>query len=332
MLRRLSVFTGGATLDSAEQVLRRGRHRRCSPAWSTSRWSWPPATPGPLPRCWRPSARTAPSGSPRPARTSGCGHAHARYFLDLAETAEPQLRRRDQLHLAGAARPPSTTTARRAAARDRHARRGDRAAPRRRRSAGTGSCATTRPRRAAGRSRSGRSPTAGPPPGTEDAYAICGFTAALVTEMSRDGGPKPETPAHGDPEHRPRIGPDTTHPALALCRSARRPASPADMEETERELDKIADHPDPWARAARHAFVGVPGVQPGGRSTGRRRPRTPRTPGSARSATAGGWAAAWSPAPRSRWRAAGTPRRSRRSRRPTGTPSKASAPTRPRYC
>ena len=34
----------------------------------------------------------------------------------------------------------------------------------------------------------------GPPPGTHDAYAICGFTAGLVTEMSRDGGPRAGEP------------------------------------------------------------------------------------------------------------------------------------------
>ncbi len=94
-----------------------------------------------------------------------------------------------------------------------------------------------------------------PPDGTEDAYAICGFTAALVTEMSRDGGPEPETLRDAIQSTTQLIHPGMSHPALALCAPlgaifAGRP------EETEHELDKIADHPDPWVRAARQAFLG----------------------------------------------------------------------------
>lgn len=80
LARRLAVFAGGATVESAEAVgaVRAGwTPRRCStysPRWSTSPlWSWTiRARARPATGCWRRSARTASNASRRPARPSRC--------------------------------------------------------------------------------------------------------------------------------------------------------------------------------------------------------------------------------------------------------------------
>jgi predicted ATPase/DNA-binding SARP family transcriptional activator len=93
-----------------------------------------------------------------------------------------------------------------------------------------------------------------PPPGTEDAYLICGFTATLVQEMSRNDGPDPES-LREQIEKIAALRPETsTHPALALVRPIAAIFS-GDVDLALRELDVIADHHDPWTRAARHVFV-----------------------------------------------------------------------------
>ena len=92
------------------------------------------------------------------------------------------------------------------------------------------------------------------PPGAENAYVICGFTAAMVTEMTREGGPRPDELREAVDTAISRMGTESSHPALALCRPVAAILS-GDVEGALGQLDLIADHPDPWTRAARHVFL-----------------------------------------------------------------------------
>ncbi|MFB9831874.1 ATP-binding protein, partial [Actinoallomurus acaciae] len=93
-----------------------------------------------------------------------------------------------------------------------------------------------------------------PPPGAEDAYVICGFTASLVQEMSREGGPDPERLREQIEKVIALRTDASTHPVLALCRPLVAILS-GDVDLALRELDLIGDHQDPWTRAAGHIFV-----------------------------------------------------------------------------
>ena len=91
-VRRWRPCSGCAPTPSPQQI-------RCptwSPRSSTSRCWWSPATKYRGTGCSRPSGRTAWTGSTR-RRTRRLRRAHARYFVELAETAAPYLRRAEQL-------------------------------------------------------------------------------------------------------------------------------------------------------------------------------------------------------------------------------------------
>ena len=94
----------------------------------------------------------------------------------------------------------------------------------------------------------------GPPPGAEDAYKICGFFAVLVSQMSGDGGPDPERLRDAIEELSAVPGASPGHPALALFRPLAAVFA-GDIDRALRELELIGDHPDPWIRATRHVFV-----------------------------------------------------------------------------
>ncbi|MCO6007372.1 AfsR/SARP family transcriptional regulator [Actinoallomurus purpureus] len=251
VLRRLSVFTGGATPEAAERVLgddvidviaslvdkslmvaegdRAVRYRLLETVRAYA------------------AERLAEAGEEKRLKD-----AHAAYFLDLAERAEPELRRRDQLYWA----------ARLSAERDNC-----NAALRHSIDVRDGSTAV----RFIGALAwfwvlQDQETEAGgwadevwgfveddPPDGIEDAYAICAFTAAMVREMSRNDGPRMDAlrlvmaqVASGLPEL-------PAHPGLALCRPLAAVFG-GDLEGCLRALDVVTEHPDPWVRGAVHAF------------------------------------------------------------------------------
>ena len=85
----------------------------------------------------------------------------------------------------------------------------------------------------------------GAPPGAEDEYAICGFMAALVGEMLREGGPEPDSLIESIRGAVSLLSEDLTHPALALCRPLVKIFT-GDIDGAIDELEAMADHPHPW--------------------------------------------------------------------------------------
>ena len=108
VLRRLSVFSGGASLEAAERVCVPTRERSsrtrcssCSPRWPRSRCF---VTEGDSAQdgrcatgCSARSRSTPPTGSPKRGNRTWPGRRISAYFTELTETAEPHLRRAEQL-------------------------------------------------------------------------------------------------------------------------------------------------------------------------------------------------------------------------------------------
>lgn len=257
VLRRLSVFNGGATPQSAERVggpdggadvidviaalidkslvLAEGdrevRYRLLETVRAYA------------------AERLAEAGERDRIRS-----AHAAYFLDLAELAEPELRRHDQLRwaerlnderdncnaaLRHAIDTRDVVTAVRLVGalawfwimRDYEAEAGGWAVAVREIAGDTA------------------------PPGYPDAYAICVITAVLVTEMTGETGPTHASLAAALDEALSRVPDEPRHPALALARPVAalftgRPEAAQDG------LHALADHCDPWTRAAGKMCLG----------------------------------------------------------------------------
>jgi predicted ATPase/DNA-binding SARP family transcriptional activator len=252
VLRRLAVFNGGATLESAEQVLDedvidviaslvdkslvmatgdtevRYRLLETVRAYATE--------------------RLAEAGEDKRLRD-----AHAAYFLDLAQRAEPEIRGHDQLIWIDrlTAERHNCNTALQHAIDTRDADTAVRL---------VGNLAwfwILRDYEA----EAGQWAVAvweitdeGAPPGAEDEYAICGFTAAMVGEMLREGGPEPSSLIESMQGAISLVSESSTHPALALTRPLVKIFT-GDTDGAMHELDIMADHPHPWARAARHVFL-----------------------------------------------------------------------------
>ena len=103
VLRRLSVFSGGASLEAAERVCAGDevdQERRARPAHRAGR-EVAAGRRGRRARratgCSTRSRSTPRSGSPRRGNRTWRATRTSRYFTELAETAEPHLRRADQL-------------------------------------------------------------------------------------------------------------------------------------------------------------------------------------------------------------------------------------------
>ncbi|MFI0412461.1 ATP-binding protein [Actinomadura sp. 3N508] len=92
------------------------------------------------------------------------------------------------------------------------------------------------------------------PPDLEEPYALCVVTAGLISQMSRETGPVPES-LSAIFNSVPELVPGTPmHPVLALTEPASSMFS-GDMDEIERRLRRVQDHPDPWVRAVTHALL-----------------------------------------------------------------------------
>jgi predicted ATPase/DNA-binding SARP family transcriptional activator/tetratricopeptide (TPR) repeat protein len=252
VLRRLSVFNGGATLESAEKVLDADvidviaslvdKSLVMATGDTEVRYR--------LLETVRAYAveRLAEAGEDKRLRD-----AHAAYFLDLAVRAEPEMRGHDQLIWIErlAAERDNCNTALRHAIDTRDVDTAVRL---------VGNLAwfwILRDYEA----EAGQWAIAvweitedGAPPGAEDEYAICGFTAAMVSEMLREGGPDPDTLIEAIQGTNSLVKEGSTHPALAITRPLVKIFT-GDIDGARHELDIMADHPHPWARAAQRIFL-----------------------------------------------------------------------------
>jgi predicted ATPase/DNA-binding SARP family transcriptional activator/tetratricopeptide (TPR) repeat protein len=252
VLRRLAVFNGGATLESAEKVLDedvidviaslvdkslvmatgntevRYRLLETVRAYATE--------------------RLAEAGEDKRLRD-----AHAAYFRDLAERAEPELRGHDQMIWIErlTAERDNCNTALRHAIDTRDVETAVRLVGNLawfwilcdyEAEAGQWAIAVWEIAEEEA------------PPGAEDEYAICGFTAAMVSEMLREGGPDPGPLVEAIQGAVSLVSESSTHPALALCRPLVKIFT-GDIDGAMRELEVMAEHPDPWARAAQRIFL-----------------------------------------------------------------------------
>ena len=256
VLRRLSVFSGGATPDSAERVcsldgqpgtivdviaslvdkslvIAEGqRHVRYRLLETVRAYA---------------ADRLAEAGE-----ADRAAEAHARYFLDLAEQAEPKLRSADQLiwldrltaehdncsaalrHVIAAQDVSSALRFVQALAwfwimRDFDAEAGEWA---------------TAARRLAGGE---------PPPGLADAYAICEIIATIGRAAGHDF--MGDTELHDALRQLAPITQGATHPLLTLIAPLLAMVA-GDTDGAQQGLAAAARHPDPWTRAAQRMFSG----------------------------------------------------------------------------
>jgi predicted ATPase/DNA-binding SARP family transcriptional activator len=258
VLRRLSVFRGGATPESAERVCAFGGDRSevIDVIASLVDKSLVTATGNGEVRYGLletvlayAGERLAEAGEEDRARD-----AHAAYFLEFAETAEPELRTHRQLpalqrltaehdnclaalrHAIATRDAPLALRLVRALAwfwlmRDFEAEAGKWAA------AVLGIAGDT------------------PPPGLEDAYAGCEFAAAIATASTGEAHVDAETVVGALRRAASLVTEATAHPVLAVAIPLVAVFS-GDREGARRNLQAIAHHQDPWVRAASRAFSG----------------------------------------------------------------------------
>jgi len=92
------------------------------------------------------------------------------------------------------------------------------------------------------------------PPALADGYALCHILASIAAAASAED-PPPDLLADTLRRVSPLVGPQATHPMLVLAEPmlAFLSGDPAD---TEQKLQALGNHPDPWVRAGRHALNG----------------------------------------------------------------------------
>jgi predicted ATPase len=254
ILRRLSVFSGGATPGSAEQVCSLGGDRAAivEVIASLVDKSLVVAT-GEHEVRYRLLETVRAYAADRLAEAGEAERvaaAHAEYFLGLAERAEPELRSRDQIRWLD----------RLSAEHDNSS-----AAIRHVLSAGD-SAAALRFVRALGMFWAMRDYDSeasewaaqalelagdGPPDGLADAYAVCRIIAT-ISRFARGAGE--ETELQGVLSQLTLL-PDTEDPLLVLI-APMLAFFAGDEDRARRELKALSGHPDPWVRAAQHALAG----------------------------------------------------------------------------
>jgi predicted ATPase/DNA-binding SARP family transcriptional activator len=256
VLRRLSVFSGGATPAAAEQVC----GSPGDPAGlidviaSLVDKSLVTAT-GETEVRYRlletvrayAAERLAEAGEEEQVRA-----AHARYFLEVAEQGEPMLRSREQLTWLArlTAEHDNFAAALRAAIAARDAETGLRLVAAlawfwimRDYETEAGEWATAVQEMAGSA-----------PPGLADAYAICHILAVISAAAQAEDAPATllldtlSTAAS-------LAGPAPRHPLLLIAQPMLAYLG-GDREQMQRDLSLLADHPDPWVRAAHHALGG----------------------------------------------------------------------------
>jgi predicted ATPase/DNA-binding SARP family transcriptional activator len=255
VLRRLSVFSGGATPDSAEAVCSLGgpSGHVVDVVASLVDKSLVTAT-GEQEVRYRLLETVRAYAAERLAEageTGRAGAAHAAFFLDLAEEAEPELRGRHQL----------AWMARLAAEHDNFSAAlhhviaaGDAASALRFVQALTWFWITRDYDTEAAEWAAEILPLAGgtPPPGLEEAHSICKIIATMG--HSRDDMPG-DVAQFKDAlaELTPPEG--AKHPLLTLA-TPMLAVLKGDHDGARRWMEEVADHPDPWVRAAQRALGG----------------------------------------------------------------------------
>jgi predicted ATPase/DNA-binding SARP family transcriptional activator len=262
ILRRLSVFSGGATPDSAEQVCALGDDHRgiVDVIASLVDKSLVTAT-GEHEVRYRLLETVRAYASDRleeAGETDRVAAAHAEYFVALAERAEPELRSRDQLRWLDrlSAEHDNCSAALRYAVAAGDAELGLRFVGAlvmfwlmRDYEAEAGEWATA-VRELAG-------DTA--PPGLADAYAICDLVA-MISKSQPDFPDAAQLRQILD-----RVIPltaDSSHPMLVLAGPLVTMLS-GDPDGARRLLGDLADHPDPWVRGAQRMFSGHMAINDG---------------------------------------------------------------------
>ncbi|WP_147339615.1 ATP-binding protein [Actinomadura spongiicola] len=100
------------------------------------------------------------------------------------------------------------------------------------------------------------------PPGLEEHYVLCRFAAGLTSEMSQGAGPSPQSLQAIFEDAAGLLPAQSRHPILALMEPALALFT-GDMEEVRRQLRRVEDHPDPWVNAVAHAFLAHMGINTG---------------------------------------------------------------------
>ncbi len=93
-----------------------------------------------------------------------------------------------------------------------------------------------------------------PPPGLAEQYALCKISAELITLVTADDGTTAEHLRESLDRATALVPEAPRHPVLVLMRPASRVFT-GDMEGTRQALVEIAGHPDPWIRAVVHVML-----------------------------------------------------------------------------
>jgi predicted ATPase/DNA-binding SARP family transcriptional activator len=279
VLRRLSVFSGGAAPESAEQVCSLSAQRDAVVDVIASLVDKSLVTAvGEHEVRYRLLETVRAYAAERLAEAGEADQvaaAHAEYFLALAERAEPELRTRDQLTWLNRL----TTEHDNFSAALRNVERAGDAARVLRFVSALAWFWITRDYEAEAAEWAGRAlRLAGdaPPPGLTDAYTIVTMVSMIGGVTAKHGvepSDQPEQPGQPrdlfDVLERLSVPSDTGHPLLAVA--APMLAGLRDGADTvRRNLQEATDHPDPWVRAARRALAGHLAVNDGDIESGAR--------------------------------------------------------------
>ncbi|GAA4384174.1 BTAD domain-containing putative transcriptional regulator [Actinomadura verrucosospora] len=100
------------------------------------------------------------------------------------------------------------------------------------------------------------------PPGLEEAYALCVVFATLVTELTDVAGPTRESMQAAVKRTLSVVPGSPAHPVLALAETGAAMFG-GDVEGIRRSLHRIREHADPWVRAVVRVILGHMGINTG---------------------------------------------------------------------